>query len=256
MNRGHYSKLRPIRLLRSSAYSPHDGRDTPSTLPAAAEPSSHFTARCRNERILICYYKKADYNILISFGHYTLFHSLQLQRTFPFSRLQTVPPTWTNGEQKKMERLRSHRRAYIVQLVDQRDFTGRMLTMEAHLHTDYVVVLWKIKKPNVDEGCLRDYIVRYTFDNETYRQVRECMQRFDKGRYCTFGHHCVNNISVYTSGENPTYVSKQDTYSLNLQWVRDTSFITCHCPEVISSRYHVGELITVCCFKHSNLQNV
>jgi hypothetical protein len=68
-----------------------------------------------------------------------------------------------------MERLRSHGRASIVQLLGQPAVTGLMPAMEAHLHTDYVVVLWKIDRPDDDEGCFTDYIVRYTFDNETYR---------------------------------------------------------------------------------------
>jgi hypothetical protein len=78
--------------------------------------------------------------------------------------------------------------------------------MEAHLHADHVVVLWSI--PYV-AGCLTDYIVRNTIDTETYRQVRECMQRFDKCRYCTYGHLCVNNVLIPTSVEGPTYVQEK-----------------------------------------------
>jgi hypothetical protein len=67
-------------------------------------------------------------------------------------------------------RLRSHGGASIIRLLAERAVTGRMPAMEAHLHTDYVVVLWKIDGTHVDEGCFTDYILRYTFDIETYRQ--------------------------------------------------------------------------------------
>jgi hypothetical protein len=152
-------------------------------------------------------------------------------------------------------RLRSRGRASIVRLLGERAITGRMPAMEAHLHTDYAVVLWKIDGKHVDDGCFTDYIVRYTFDNETYRQLRECMQCFDESRHCTFSHRCVN-ISVHTSREDPTYLPKKDRHSLNSQWVRDASAVTCRCPEVTSSRYRVVELVTMCCFKHSTLNIV
>jgi hypothetical protein len=171
----------------------------------------------------------------------------------PYIYIYTAPSLF----HLQMERrLRSHSRASIVQFLEQRAVTGRMPAMEAHLHSYYVVVLWKIEKHDVDERCFTDYIVRCTSDNETYRQLRECMQRFDQGRHCTFGHHCANNVSAHTSGEDPTYVPKKDRHSLKSQWVRDASAVTCPCPEVTSSRYRVGELITMCCFKHSTIKIV
>jgi hypothetical protein len=81
-----------------------------------------------------------------------------------------------------------------------------MPAMEAHINEEYVVVIWNKQGYN---GRFTDHIVRYTFDEEIYRQERECMQRFVKGRYCTFGHLCVNNVSVLkTCGEVPTYAAK------------------------------------------------
>jgi hypothetical protein len=152
-----------------------------------------------------------------------------------------------------MERLCSHRRASVVRLLGQRALTWRLPAKEAHLYADYVAVLWN--RPH-DAGCFTDYILRHTFDKETYRQLRECMQRFDTGRYCTFGHICVNNVRIPTtkSGEGLTYVHKKDRYFLNPQWMRDYSGITCHCPQVTSSNYDLGELITICCLKHYNFQ--
>jgi hypothetical protein len=82
--------------------------------------------------------------------HYTLLlYYLHLHRTFPFFFSITDHAT-------KMERrrLRSHRRASIVQLVGQRAVTGRIPAMEAHLHADYAVVL---RNTSHVERCFRLY---------------------------------------------------------------------------------------------------
>jgi hypothetical protein len=168
-----------------------------------------------------------------------LFSYFYLHRTFPF-QLQT------------MQRLRGHRRASNIQCIGERALTRHMPAMEANLHGDYLVVLWN--KPCYN-WCFTDHIVRYTFDKETYRQVRECMQRYETRRYCTFGHVCFNNVSVTTtSGEAPTYVAKEDRHTPISQWVRNDSGITCSCPHVASLQYNQGELITICCLKHSTWQ--
>jgi hypothetical protein len=153
-----------------------------------------------------------------------LFSYFYLHRTIPF-QLQTM-----------QRRILSPRRASIVQCIGERALTGHMPALEAHLHADYVVELWN--KPCYS-GCFTDHIVRYTFEKETYQQVRECMQRFETCRYCTFGHICFNNVSVpKTSGEVPMYVAREDRHSLISQWLRDDSGITCSCQHVASLEYN------------------
>jgi hypothetical protein len=122
--------------------------------------------------------------------------------------------------------------------------------MEAHLNSDYVVVLWN--RPRAAR-CFTDCIVRHTINRDTYLQVMECMRRFDNGTHCTFHHICLNNIRIPTaSAEGTTYLPNQDRHSLLPQLVRDHSGTTCHCPKVASSTYYRGELINMGCMKHSD----
>jgi hypothetical protein len=119
----------------------------------------------------------------------------------------------------------------IVQNVLNRSVTGHMPPVVAHVHADTTILLWK---RNHIAGCFQHCIVRYTVDEETYLQLRKCMQCFGKPNICAFGHTCVNNCYAQ-SGECHTYVeNKKDRHSLQKQWVRDDSGLTCRCP-VISS---------------------
>jgi hypothetical protein len=152
--------------------------------------------------------------------------------------------------QMERQRLTSHCGASIVRLLGQRALTGRMPAMEAHLHDDYVVVLWERPHPT---GCCAHCIVRHTVERDTYLQVRECMRRFDNGAPCTFRHICLNNVRKPTpSVEGTTCLPKQVRHSLFPQWVRGHSSSTCHCPQVHSSTYERGEIITMGCMKHSD----
>jgi hypothetical protein len=152
--------------------------------------------------------------------------------------------------QMERRRLRSHGGASIVRLLGQRALTGRMPSMEAHVHSDYVAVLWK--RPRA-AGCFEDCIVRHTIDNETYLQLRDSMRLFDSGAPCTFRHICLNNVRKSpANAEGTTYLPKQERHSLLPQWVRDHSESTCHCPQVASSTYDRGELITMGCMRHSD----
>jgi hypothetical protein len=150
------------------------------------------------------------------------------------------------------QRLRSHEGASIVRLLGQRAITGRMPAMEAHVHSDYVAVLWN--RPSA-AGCFDDCIVRHTIDTETYHQVRDCMRRCDSGAPCAFNQLCFNNVhNPSASAEDTTYLPKRERHSLHPQWVRNLSGSTCHCPQVTSSTFvcNRGELITMGCMRHSD----
>jgi hypothetical protein len=142
---------------------------------------------------------------------------------------------------KKMERLHSHRRASIVQLLGHRALTGRRPTMEAHLHADYVFVLWNKSHAT---GCFTDCVVRQTVDIETYRQVTDCMRRFDMGAYCSFGNLCTKQPSHTDDGVDwkghSVCAEKDSNYLLIPHRERDLSGITCHCPHVASYKYGRG----------------
>jgi hypothetical protein len=120
--------------------------------------------------------------------------------------------------QMERQRLRSHGGGSIVRLLGHRALTGRMPVMEAHVHSDYVAIMWN--RPRA-AGCFEDCIVRHTIDNETYLQVRDCMRRFDSGAPCTFRQLCLNNVrKPPASAEGTTYLPKKERFSASAMGAR------------------------------------
>jgi hypothetical protein len=132
-------------------------------------------------------------------------------------------------------------RSSVVDVVTNRQITGRMPPMEVHLHSDVnLLMLWNKKQ---DDHCFKNCILRYTVDTDTHYQLKKFLiECYGKAKYCMFGYMCLTNAEGLDASRRPLRID----HSIRPRWVRDEFGITCTCPVIpFLEEYDHGEPISL-----------